>query len=373
MHNLHLFSKKIKITTPLMMSVFLLSVATVSSELAEPLIKDGDNILFIGNSYTFYHNGLPRHIKDVFKAADEPLTLEADMVTSGGKELSFMYNSTDAVEKIESGNYDVVIIQGGFNDPINQDKHPVFREYVRKFHDVSVENGARPIVWAVWEQKVHQVFWNMWRRIKTVTHEIADSLNMPVVPVGEVWADVRRTGARGYWKVDLDTTDNPYVGSEGFLYQDPVHPTAKAVHMNALIFYSFLTGKSCVGLDYDDANDEYANDELEDTVQARVWNIVKDNLWESNPTAINASRSIPKVSSSNFTSNAILFGGNVRKTIPVPSVPYSLEIYKPNGVLIHKVAGKGDISVPLKIGSGTFVIRLSTQGQTVTRSILLTR
>lgn len=242
----------------------LLSLVLASASSAEPLLKDGDRVLFIGNSYTFFHGGLPRHLKDVCQAAKEPLRVETSMVTAGGKELSYLYESTDAVEKIRSGNWDVVILQGGYNDPILKEKHDEFKEAVRKFHAVITESGAQPAIWAVWEQKGHKVEWNMWQRIRDVTHEIADALDMPVIPVGTVWAQVRRSGLEGV------TADG-----EAFLYQDFVHPTKQAFHMNTLIFYSYLTGNSCVGLDYKDLNGVFLDPTHRDVVQKAVWKVLQ--------------------------------------------------------------------------------------------------
>ena len=315
------------------------------------------SVLFIGNSYTFYHGGLPRHFKDMFAAAPEPLTLEADMVTSGGKELTYLYESTDAVERIRNESWDVVILQGGFNDPVLNDKHAEFREYVRKFHDVIVESGAQPIIWAVWEQKVHKIFWNTWRSIDRVTHEIADSLEMPVVPIGTVWGNIRRGGRYGYW--EPSDPGEPYAEAEAFLYHDDVHPTEYAVHMNALIFYSYLMGETCVGLDYEDVNGEYTDAEMEDTVQARVWNIVKDRLWEDPTSVYNAPSP-----------------DNGRHVLSIASsAPHAFELYLPNGVLVTRGDSRhtGSTMLPSRAGSGAFVVRTLSGEQQSTRVHTLTK
>lgn len=242
----------------------LLALGLASGARAEPLLEDGDRVLFIGNSYTFFHGGLPRHLKDICRSVEKPLKIETAMVTAGGKELSYLFESTDAVEKIRSGNWDLVILQGGFNAPIIKNKREEFKAAVRKFQAVITESGAQPVIWAVWEQKVHKPAWNVWKRIRDVTHDVADDLDMPVVPVGPVWAAIRRSGLEG-----VETA------GETFLYRDAVHPTKAAVHLNTLVFYSFLTGRSCVGLDFTDRNGEFSDPAVRDAVQAIVWQTVQ--------------------------------------------------------------------------------------------------
>jgi len=324
-----------------MLAVALLVVLPVSSAFSEPLIHNGDSVLFIGNSYTYYQGGLEVHLRDMFAAADEPLELTTAAVTSPGAELSELYDQTGAVDSIRNGAWDIVILQGGYLDPTSERTHDVFREYVRKFHDVIVEIGALPVIWAVWEPNGHGVETKMWQVIHDVTHEIADSLAMPVVPVGMVWGDIRATGQDGYW--EPSETTMPYAEAEDFLYADWVHPTARSAHMNALIFYSFLTGQSCVGMDFTDVNGQYTDGELEDTVQARVWNVVKDQLWQDQ-TAIRCAWSVD---------------GRRDLFSVASSAGRTMEIYGLDGAFIGKVAARARSHGPTvpKACSGAYVAR----------------
>ncbi len=258
--------------TKVMLSVLAMAVlgglcSVLPAARADSLLNDGGRVLFIGNSYTFFHGGLPRHLRDACAAAEDPLEIETAMVTAGGQELQYLFESTDAVDRIRTGNWDIVILQGGFNAPIIQERHEQFKDSVRRFHEVITESGATPVIWAVWEQKGHRTAWNMWQRIDTVTREVADELDMPVIPVGTIWARIRREGLEG---VDTD--------GEDFLYQDSVHPTRPAVHMNTLIFYSFLTGRSCVDLDFTDRNGEFKDPAVEEAVKDLVWEVVQEAL-----------------------------------------------------------------------------------------------
>ncbi|MFW5870826.1 MAG: hypothetical protein ACOCVL_04065, partial [Candidatus Sumerlaeota bacterium] len=51
-----------------------------------------------------------------------------------------------------------------------------------------------------------------------------------------------------------------------------------AAHMNALIFYSFLTGRSCVKLDCEDHNGEFKDPAIEAAVKPIVWDVVQKAL-----------------------------------------------------------------------------------------------
>jgi hypothetical protein len=233
----------------------------------EPLLKDGHRVLFIGNSYTFYHGGLPKHLKLACAAADEPLNIETEMLVAPSKELKFLFENTDAVEKIRTGNWDLVILQGGYNAPILKEKNEQFKDSVRRFTEVIRESGAEPVIWAVWEQKFHKTAWNIWRRIDSITRAIAEELEIPVVPIGTIWAGIRRSGLEG---LDMD--------GEKFLYHDGVHPTELAVHMNTLAFYSFLTGRSCVGFNFKDGNKQIKDPAVAAAVQKAVWDVIRAEL-----------------------------------------------------------------------------------------------
>ena len=79
------------------------------TELTPPEIPK--RILFIGNSLTFWNNGLDYHITQLAGSDDPPMDIRADSVVKGGATLKVMWENTEARNVISEGNYDVVVLQ----------------------------------------------------------------------------------------------------------------------------------------------------------------------------------------------------------------------------------------------------------------------
>jgi len=70
-----------------------------------------DYLLFIGNSYTYYNNGLWSIVKQMVETAHSEMNVAVGHVCPGGYTLEEHYQLPETLNAIKSGLYDVVILQ----------------------------------------------------------------------------------------------------------------------------------------------------------------------------------------------------------------------------------------------------------------------
>ena len=112
------------------------------------------NILFIGNSYTFY-NDMPTAIFERM-ASEAGLCLKVTSITKGGE--SLVGHATEGhdshsriVEVFEKEKFDYVILQDQSDTPaINREKYFAGVEY---FASKAKENGAEVVIYGTWPKK----------------------------------------------------------------------------------------------------------------------------------------------------------------------------------------------------------------------------
>lgn len=163
-------------------------------------------VLFIGNSYTFYHD-MPTAIFGKL-AASLGYRMEVDAITKGGYQLSRHADPADEcgarVEAALTGEkpYDFVILQEQSVRPAG-DSAPLFFEAVRDLAARIRQTGAMPILYATWGRKtgsttLEQHGWTseeMTRRLAAAYEAIGRELQIPVAHVGLAFRDVYGSGA----------------------------------------------------------------------------------------------------------------------------------------------------------------------------------
>ena len=152
-------------------------------------------VLFLGNSYTLYHN-VPKLTQTFARSAGKDL--ECDMIAQGGAYLKLHYEELGTPEKIRSSAYDAVVIQGNSNEPILAKQR--FHEYADKFVDLVHEANAKPFLYQTWARhKHHEMYRNIWwkigftpagmlKRIRREYAAVAARKRATVIPCGEAWA-----------------------------------------------------------------------------------------------------------------------------------------------------------------------------------------
>jgi hypothetical protein len=193
-----------------------------------------DKILFIGTSFTSYtYEGVDEHLQGMAASASPRLRIEADSATMGATPLSGLWQNKSVQDKIQEGNWDVVVVQGRLS--MGEDAAS-YEEYVRKFDELVRDIGARPVLFMNWQMDYEGsmgVFYPEIEEIAQVTARTGAEVNAEVAPVGLAWEQALAEDP------DLELYD-----------QDRKHSNAQGTYLTTAVFYATIFDRSPVGLPY---------------------------------------------------------------------------------------------------------------------------
>lgn len=170
--------------------------------------------MFVGNSYTYY-NSLPSMVEAMAEAVFPGHRVETKFVGGGGATLKNHWEAGKALQAIETGRWDYVVLQeqsmlgaaivdGGeryFGSP-----EPFFH-YARLFDQAIKERGAETVFYMTWSRQGHR---SQQKYLTYAYMTIARELGSTVAPVGLVWDQVRENG-----QIDLYQDDGSHPSVHG--------------------------------------------------------------------------------------------------------------------------------------------------------------
>jgi len=83
----------------------------VAAALPQAATQAPRKILFVGDSFTYYQNGIYTHFERLAAAATPPLVVTADKSVFGGASLRRLWDLKEPVKAIDTATYDVVVLQ----------------------------------------------------------------------------------------------------------------------------------------------------------------------------------------------------------------------------------------------------------------------
>jgi PKD repeat protein len=276
-------------TNPLLITLFSLFISV--SELKAQLSY---RVLFLGNSYT-YVNDLPQLVHDVALSAGDTLIFDSN--TPGGYQLIDHSLDPTSKNKIMSGGWDYVVIQGQSQEPITLNNQfnnggSALYSLIRQYNSCAVV-----MTYMTWGRKngdasncptfpVMCTYQGMDTTIRDRYLNLTSVIKGEVSPVSVVWNYIRKN----YPGIDL--------------YQpDESHPSPAGSYAAACCFYSTLFKKDPTlitfnfGLNASDASN------IKNAVKTQVYDSL--HLWD-----------FKKLPISNFTfqigsgNNEVIFGPN---------------------------------------------------------------
>ncbi|MEL6717684.1 MAG: DUF4886 domain-containing protein [Bacteroidota bacterium] len=185
-----------------------------------------ENVLFIGNSYTYFWN-LPQLVEIMCES--QSIDLKTRQSTSGGVSLGTHWRGErflQSAEKIKSEQFDAVVFQDHSRRSID---HPDSLLYFGKLWcDLAQKHQAETYLYMTWARA-----WNplMQEKITAGYQKLAAMTQSKIVPVGPAWAYAKTL------RPDLQLYD-----------PDGSHPSTIGTYLSACVFFAVLTGKSPVGL-----------------------------------------------------------------------------------------------------------------------------
>ena len=209
---------------------------TKAGEDTTPAAKYPKKLLFIGNSMTYVGN-LPKLIAGMAKGHQvDAVTYDSE--TPGGVTLKQHFENGKAVKKIQSGHYDVVVIQGQSSEAI--DDYENFKEYGIKLANEASKHGSKPVLFSAWScctpfacsgeqlEDDHE-------SIRKAYEDIAKATQAIIAPVGKAWQLYRKSHPQPV----------------GVLTSDNCHPNNDGAYLSACVFFeTIFPGMSSVGTSF---------------------------------------------------------------------------------------------------------------------------
>jgi hypothetical protein len=240
------------------------------------VLRDGDNgtvvdtvysaipqrVLFVGNSYTYYNGGLDAQVYNLSRAADSTQMLFTSRVAFGGYTLENHFNNAETRAAIDTGRWDMVILQEQSTRPI--DDPPLMFQYAAQLDGVISLTHAETGFFMTWARAYDPA---MIEGLAAAYDSIGHTLGDLVAPVGRAW--------------QLSLQRNPLLTLHE---SDDSHPNVYGTYLAACVFYAALFQRSPVGIPY--VNDPRITDGQRDFLQQIAWETVQIYEHRFSPWAV---------------------------------------------------------------------------------------
>lgn len=183
--------------------------------------KDTLNVLFVGNSFTYYYN-MPQMVQSM--SQENNLFIKTRQSTVGGTSLKDHWNGTKGTktrELLNNFKWDFVVFNNHSLATINDFDN--FVKYTKHFDSLVKKQGAKPILMMTWPYLSNPL---MQEHISKSYIDIGRELNTLVLPIGDVFVKARKL------RPDVN------------FYADDKHPAEDFTYLIALIFYKSFTQNS---------------------------------------------------------------------------------------------------------------------------------
>ncbi len=218
-----------------------LATAAPAPEVRQPQVDNPTHVLFVGNSYLYYGNSVHNHVRRLVEAAQPGFEAKAKYksATIGGASLdhhSIEHLTTPGKIGVKEP-FQLVILQGGSNEPLSEARRAKFRETVVEFDRVIRERGGRTALYLTQSYVAphKQAKDENPRLTEDLYVSVANQVGALVIPVGLAFEEAYRR------RPDMKL-HQPYDGS---------HPTPAGTYLAACTVYASVYGQSPVGNAYD--------------------------------------------------------------------------------------------------------------------------
>ena len=192
--------------------------------------KNKENILFIGNSFTFYWN-LPLVVEAM--ANERNYNYDITQSTASGSSLKDHWFENDELKSktlIATGRYDRVVLQDHSLNPL-QNLVESRRYFIDFIEWVKANNGA-PYIYATWMYKgISNNNYDVVDPIQDALQPVADKTGAVMVPIDQAF----RTLQKRHPNIPIFMSDNK-------------HPSPVGTYLAACVYFRIFTGESPLGL-----------------------------------------------------------------------------------------------------------------------------
>jgi len=242
--------------------------AKTGHDLSGVVSQKHQKVLFVGNSFSFYNNGIHNQVsnliraKGLWKAKANKYRL---MTLSGGK---FSEHKELLATFLEQKNpqWDLVILQEVSNGPVINEEKSKFRSSAKVLVKDIESAGSKAALFMTWAYHNKP---EMTGTLAKAYQALGKELNIPVFPVGIAFANSQQE----YPEIPLLIPD--VLGGKGELvtYKKTwKHPSLAGSYLAACVFYSVLYGESTQGNPYQAG----LSDDTAQKLQEIAWKTVRE-------------------------------------------------------------------------------------------------
>jgi hypothetical protein len=187
--------------------------------------KTDFKVLFVGNSFTFYNEGVDFHLQKMLDAdASKDTTVKylIQKIAVSSYTLQAHYEDVLTLNKIKSDKWNVVVLQEQSTRPINNPA--LFLEYATKL-DLEIKKAkAKTVLYMTWAPNESPTDINT---IAASYYSVGSQISAQVAPVGRVWETIQKA--------------NPLIN---FYFTDNKHPSLAGTYLVSCAFYYSLFNKN---------------------------------------------------------------------------------------------------------------------------------
>ncbi|GAC15320.1 SGNH/GDSL hydrolase family protein [Aliiglaciecola lipolytica] len=206
-------------------------------------------ILFIGNSFSFYNNGIHNHLGSLIRSAGDWQAGKNRLrlsTLSGGHIYEHLTDLNYYLSKPDE-HWEAMVLQGHSNEPIDAKKKVLFEKATDKAISMIKEKEIKPILFMTWGYKGEP---DMAEKLANTYIKIANRHDVPVVPVGLAFAQAEKSLA------DIELFVPDVLGVNNLDQQNATlkyrkvwkHPSEAGTYLAACVFYASLYKQSPEGL-----------------------------------------------------------------------------------------------------------------------------
>ena len=197
----------------------------------QQFIKKQDfKMLFVGNSFTYYNDGVDFHLQKMLRAdkSADSIIYTIQKIAVGSYTLENHYNDQQTLNMINNYKWNTVVLQEQSSRPISNPD--LFLNYASKLNQLIKKDSAITVLYMTWALKDSPSDIN---QLADAYNWVGNQLNAKVVPVGKVWDYFVKT----YPQINLYFTDNK-------------HPDLAGTYLISCTFFYSLFGKNPVQSTY---------------------------------------------------------------------------------------------------------------------------
>lgn len=258
------------VLTALLMLSFTLSAHAEHHEQTQA--AELKKILFVGNSFSFYNNGIHNHLGSLIRANGDWQSGEnrLRLQTLSGGHIHEHLEGLQATLSNDTRPWQAVVLQGHSNEPLLTSKKARFEHSLASAIGIVREHDLSPVLFMTWGYKGDE---KMASELAQAYIEQGAKHKVKVVPVGLAFTKAEQTLPT----IDLFVKDVLGIqqtpeGKEITFRTDIKHPSEAGTYLAACVFYASLYKRSPVGNSFTAGLDKNTAKAL----QALSWQVVEN-------------------------------------------------------------------------------------------------